>query len=280
MKKDFANIIFLGHCSDTVGLVAKISGFFAERGINILHLEEHAERGRFFIRIEGEGQKQKVDLQKEFVPLAEEVGMEYNIFDSCQKIRVALFCSQSLHCPLEILSRQITGALNIEVACIVSNATTIQPIAERLKIPFYHTPTSVGEDFESTQLQIIQKSNVDLVALARYMKILSPEFLKNCKSPIINIHHSFLPSFIGNNPYEMAYERGVKIVGATAHFVTEDLDEGPIISQNILPVNHALSVERMKQRGANIEKQVFADSVEKFSERKIIEWQGRTIVFQ
>jgi len=110
--------------------------------------------------------------------------------------------------------------------------------------------------------------------------VLSPEFLEKCGKPIINIHHSFLPSFIGHNPYEMAYDRGVKIVGATAHFVTEQLDQGPIIAQNILPVNHSLSVEIMKQCGANIEKQVFADAIEKFSQRKIIEWQGRTIVFQ
>jgi formyltetrahydrofolate deformylase len=275
-------MIFLGHCPDNVGLVAKICQFFAKHGINITNLEEHAEARRFFIRIEAqrleEGQPM---LSSAFEPIADELDLVYGFFDSRKTTKIALFCSGTLHCPLEIISRQLSGALHTEIAYVISNESTIQRIAEIFSIPFFYTPTQTGSlVHESRQIEILKNTPVDLIALARYMKVLSKNFLIQASAPIINIHHSFLPSFVGGKPYEMAYRRGVKIIGATAHFVTQALDEGPIISQDVLPIDHSFSIHEMKRSGANIEKSVFAEAVQKFSEHKIIEWKGRTIVFR
>jgi len=275
-------MIFLGHCPDNVGLVAKICNFFAERGISLANLEEHTEAKHFFIRIEAEGSAaDREKLAAEFRVISDEIGMDFTFFDLQKKTKIALFCSGTLHCPLEILSRQLSGTLNSEILCIISNDSAIEAVAEKFAIPFFAVPTQNGSfAHENRQLEILQEFPVDLIALGRYMKILSKDFLVKATVPVINIHHSFLPSFVGGKPYEMAYNRGVKIVGATAHFVTEALDEGPIITQDVLPVSHSSSVEEMKRSGANVEKAVFAEAVQKFAEHKIIEWQGRTIVFR
>jgi formyltetrahydrofolate deformylase len=274
-------VIFLGHCPDNVGLVARISGFFAKHGISLLHLEEHTEQERFFIRIETDKTEALDTLRNTFQQVAAEISMEFQFYHPEQKTRIALFCSQSLHCQLELLSRQLSGAINTDIVCIISNSRSTQEIAKKFSIPFFYTPTRPeNQNHEKHQLEILQDFDIDLIVLGRYMKVLSKYFLDQCNFPIINIHHSFLPSFIGGRPYEMAFDRGVKIVGATAHFVTADLDEGPIISQNVLPVSHSFSAEDMKHAGANIEKLVFSEAIEKFTERKIIEWGGRTIVFQ
>lgn len=274
-------MILLGHCPDSVGLLALVCNFFAERGLNIVNLEEHTENERFFIRLVTDNARPLNEVAAAFAPLGQKMAMEYAFYEDETKSRVALFCSESLHCPLEVLSRQLSRALKVEVIGIVSNARAIEPVAAKAGIPFVYTPTQ-PQSFahEAEQLATLKTWQPDLVALGRYMKILSAAFIETADLPIINIHHSFLPSFIGGKPYEMAYARGVKIVGATAHFVTEKLDEGPIIAQGVLPVSHSLSVEEMKQSGAHIEKAVFAEAIEKFSERKILEWQGRTVVFQ
>jgi formyltetrahydrofolate deformylase len=275
-------MIFLGHCPDNVGLVAKICKFFAERGINITNLEEHTEARRFFIRIEAQGlEEEERMLPSAFEQISDEINMVFCFFDSRKKTKIALFCSGTLHCPLEILSRQLSGTLHTEIAYIISNKPSIERIAKMFSIRFFYTATQNGSfAHEVRQLEILKNAPVDLIALARYMKVLSNDFLIKVSVPVINIHHSFLPSFVGGRPYEMAYKRGVKIIGATAHFVTQALDEGPIISQDVLPVGHSFSIEEMKRSGANIEKSVFAEAVQKFSEHKIIEWQGRTIVFR
>jgi formyltetrahydrofolate deformylase len=275
-------MIFLGHCPDNVGLIARICKFFAERGINITNLEEHTESRRFFIRIEAEGLEEGTRvLASAFECIGNEIDMDFSFFDSREKPRIALFCSKTLHCPLEILSRQLSGALDIEVPYIISNESAIEEIANMFSIPFFYIPTQDRSfTHEGRQLEILNNSPVNLIALGRYMKVLSRDFLIKVSAPVINIHHSFLPSFVGSRPYEMAYRRGVKIIGATAHFVTEAIDEGPIITQDVLPVGHSFSIEEMKRSGANIEKSVFAEAVQKFSEHKIIEWKGRTIVFR
>lgn len=283
MNTPLADIIFLGHCPDKVGLVAAITRFFAQENVNILNLEQHSERGHFFIRIEG---KEEADPQSiptwlgKFRPVGQKLAMEFNFYDPLDRLRVALFCSKTLPCPMEIIARQLSGDLNIDLQGVISNHCTIEPMVNQLNIPFYHIPTT-GEipDFEGAQLAILQKMRPDLVVLARYMKILSQGFLQALSQPIINIHHSFLPSFIGNDPYEQAYRRGVKLIGATAHFVTKELDEGPIICQDITQVSHRFSIAQMKQLGGDIEKQVLACALRKFTERKVVQWQGRTIVF-
>lgn len=275
-------MIFLGHCPDTVGLVATICKFFAERRLNITNLEEHTEASRFFIRIEAQGLEEvKQMLPSAFERIGDEINMAFSFFDSRKKTKIALFCSGTLHCPLEILSRQLCSTLHTEIAYIISNESAMERIAEMFSIPFFYTPTHKGSfAHEDRQLKVLKNTPVDLIALARYMKVLSRDLLIQVSVPVINIHHSFLPSFVGGRPYEMAYKRGVKIIGATAHFVTQALDEGPIISQDVLPVGHSFSIEEMKRSGANIEKAVFAEAVQKFSEHKIIEWEGRTIVFR
>ncbi len=276
-------MIFLAHCPDKVGLIAQVTNFFAEENLNILQLEQHTERKRFFIRIEGEEMNPSQPItswERKFKLLGEELEMEYKFHEPQERIKIAIFCSKTLPCPLEILARQLSGNMHIDIQCVISNHRTIEGIAERLDVPFYYIATpNDNKSYEAKQLQLVKAFNVDLIVLARYMKVLSEHFLKQAPAPIINIHHSFLPSFAGGNPYGEAYDRGVKLIGATAHFVTKDLDEGPIINQNVMPVDHEYSVEELKKTGANIEKQVFAQAVQKFSEHKIIEWEGRTVVF-
>lgn len=272
-------MIFLGHCPDSVGLVAKVTAFFAHRHINITNLEEHTERDRFFIRIESDEICVLEGIASSFQEIADTLQMEFLFHNPKHKTRIVLFCSKTLHCPLEILARQLSQSLAVEIVAVVSNAREFKSISEQFNIPFFCIETT-RENYEEEQIRILKDFSPDLVALGRYMKVLSPFFLAECPVPIINIHHSFLPSFVGGRPYEMAYERGVKMVGATAHFVTENLDEGPIITQGILPVGHTFSVEMMKHAGANVEKNVFAEAIQKFSERKIIEWKGRTVVFR
>ncbi|MBF0614336.1 MAG: formyltetrahydrofolate deformylase [Magnetococcales bacterium] len=283
MTQTASEIIFLGQCKDQVGLDARITGFFAGELFNILDLAQHSERGHFFIRIEGceEGERQAIQTWTEkFFPIARELDMEYSFHDPLERPRVVLFCSKTLACPLEIISRWMSGDLRIDLRAVVSNHLEIEPVMTKLGIPFHYVPTTGDSKlFEKKQLEIIEQCDPDLVVLARYMKILSAEFLAEARIPIINIHHSFLPSFIGNNPYEQAYRRGVKLIGATAHFVTSALDEGPIIVQDVVRIGHQFSVLDMKQVGADIEKQVLASALRKFIEHKIIDWQGRTIVF-
>ncbi|MBF0270569.1 MAG: formyltetrahydrofolate deformylase [Magnetococcales bacterium] len=278
-----SEIIFLGHCPDQVGLDARITGFFAGELFNILDLSQHSERGRFFIRIEGseEGERQSIQTWTEkFFPIARELDMEYSFHDPMERPRVVMLCSKTLSCPLEIISRWLSGDLRIDLRAVISNHLDIDPVVRKLDIPFHHVPTREKTvDFEQHQLRILDRYSPDLVVLARYMKILSGSFLEEARVPILNIHHSFLPSFIGNDPYEQAYLRGVKLIGATAHFVTRELDEGPIIHQDVVRIGHQFSVSDMKQVGADIEKQVLASALRKFIERKIIQWQGRTVVF-
>ena len=264
-------MIFLAHSPDQIGLIAKISQFFATEHVNIVNLEEHTERDRFFIRIEGHelnDSKQPLSVWRDKISsLMEKLDMEYEFYDVDSRLKVTLMCSGTLHCPLEIISRELNRDLNIKIEGIISNSLNIESIAEKIDIPFYHTPTIKGHHGH------------ELVILARYMKVLSENFLNNCPCPVVNIHHSFLPSFIGNDPYEQAYERGVKLIGATSHFVSPELDAGPIISQNVTPVQHQYNLEEMKRMGADIEKQVLSDAIRKFAEHKVIKWEGRTVVF-
>lgn len=272
-------MIFLAHCKDQVGIVASISSFFASQNLNITSLEEHAEQGQFFCRIEAEGTEDFEGFQSAFLPVSERLQMKFWIFHESQKTNIVLFCSASLPCPMEIISQMLSGTLAVNIMGIISNFETIEPIAKKLGIPFFYTPTN-EKNYEQAQFEILNTLNPELICLGRYMKILSADFLANWHKPIINIHHSFLPSFVGGKPYEMAFERGVKLIGATAHFATKDLDEGPIIAQAVLSIGHASSVEEMKSAGSQIEKSVFAEAIQKFSERKILEFQGRTIVFR
>ncbi|MGN7610856.1 formyltetrahydrofolate deformylase [Magnetococcales bacterium HHB-1] len=281
---DSGHIIFLGHCPDRIGIIREIATFFSQEGVNILRMEQHTERDHFFVRVLGEPstsfQRDTEGWKTRFYPLAEQLSMEYGFYPMKKKTDIVLFCSKTMHCPLEVLSRWSSGDLNVNILAIVSNHRIIEPAAKRLKIPFFHTPAVKGSlAHEEEQLRILQDIPCDLIVLARYMRILSGNFLKQAQRPIINIHHSFLPSFVGADPYHQAYKRGVKLIGATTHFVIEELDQGPIISQNVIPVNHLFSIPELQKVGSDIEKRELAFAVTKFTEHKIIEWNGRTVVF-
>ncbi len=275
-------IVFLGHCPDRPGLVKQISQFFAAKGANLTNLQQHTERDRFFIRLEGELEEKSPILPwyGEFAAVAREMDMTYEFHPKRRKTKLALLCSKTLHCPLELISRMLIGDINVEISCMISNHQDAEWIAERFGLPFHYLPvTRERRQYEHLQLDILRQYDYDLIVLARYMRILSGEFIASVTTPIINIHHAFLPSFVGKDPYAQAYQRGVKLIGATSHFVTEDLDEGPIISQNVIPVGHEFSIEELKKIGSDIEKRELAYAILKYSENKIIAWRGRTVVF-
>ncbi len=276
-------MILLGHCPDRTGLVSKISGFFEEKNLNILQLEEHTERGEFFLRVHAQGNNSKAEISEfsqDFDSLAKSLNFSFETFSDTQKTKIVLFCSDTLPTPLEVIMSEISGSLPVQVVHIISNKKEIEPIAQQMNIPYSYIKSISGNfEHENSQLEILKTLEFDAIVLARYMKIISSEFLSEISQPIINIHHSFLPSFIGGKPYEMAFERGVKLIGATSHFVTKDLDEGPIIAQDVLHIGHRLSLDEIKKEGANVEKKVLLSALKKFSQHKVIEWKGRTVVF-
>ena len=276
-------ICFTFHCPDRPGIVAELSAFLAEHRCNILALEQHVEQDRFFIRIEWEdnGAWQDSDaFAADFSALPVSVGGELDIHFFNRPQSLGLFVSREPHALLEVLNKIELGDLvDAQVSFIIGNVDH-SAIAERVGVPFYFVPTKDNPDFEAQQLEIIAKHNPDFIGLARYMKILSEEFIDRAACPIINIHHSFLPSFVGAKPYEMAYERGVKLMGATSHFVIPELDQGPIIEQDVSRIRSGYSVEKLKQIGRDTEKKVFAQALKKVLEHKTVVFSGRTVVFE
>ena len=276
-------ICFTFHCPDRPGIVAELSAFLAEHRCNILALEQHVEQDRFFIRIEWEdnGAWQDSDaFAADFSALPVSVGGELDIHFFNRPQSLGLFVSREPHALLEVLNKIELGDLvDAQVSFIIGNVDH-SAIAARVGVPFYFVPTKDNPDFEAQQLEIIAKHNPDFIGLARYMKILSEEFIDRAACPIINIHHSFLPSFVGAKPYEMAYERGVKLMGATSHFVIPELDQGPIIEQDVSRIRSGYSVEKLKQIGRDTEKKVFAQALKKVLERKTVVFSGRTVVFE
>ncbi|MDH3324796.1 MAG: formyltetrahydrofolate deformylase, partial [Candidatus Peregrinibacteria bacterium] len=253
--------------------------------VNVETLEQHSEDGVFFTRIswiDNDQWESKEDFKKGFQPIIDKFEGEevVHFFKKTQKL--GLFVSREPHALLEILNKIETGEFGkIEVPFIISGLPDAEKIAKRYDIPFYHTPTKKGSlAHETPQLEIIKKHKPDFIGLARYMKILSEDFINNTGCPIINIHHSFLPSFIGSRPYEMAYERGVKLIGATSHYVTPVLDDGPIIEQGVIRIRSGYSVDYIKKVGRGIEKETFAKALTKVLEHKVILHKNRTVVFE
>ena len=257
-------ICFTFHCPDRPGIVAELSAYLALHRCNILALEQHVEDDRFFIRIEWEDNGAWADAKAfsdEFssLPVGEGGELDIHFFNKPQSL--GLFVSREPHALLEVLNKIELGDLvDAEVSFIIGNFDH-SAIAARLGIPFYFIPTIDNPDFESQQLKIIARYAPDFIGLARYMKILSAEFIDKAACPIVNIHHSFLPSFVGAKPYEMAYERGVKLMGATSHFVIPALDQGPIIEQDVSRIRSGYSVDKLKQIGRDTEKKVFAQAL-------------------
>ncbi|WP_408011519.1 formyltetrahydrofolate deformylase [Pseudalkalibacillus sp. A8] len=274
-------------CPDQPGIVSTISKFLYSHNANIIESSQYStnpEGGTFFIRIEFEcrGLKEKAkDMELQFSGIAEEFSMEWNLTHVYKVKKAAIFVSKELHCLLELLWEWQSGDLMADIALVISNHEEARDVVESLDIPFYYIPANkdIREQVEEQQLQLLKEYDIDLIVLARYMQILTPKFVAANPNKIINIHHSFLPAFIGARPYERAYGRGVKLIGATSHYVTNNLDEGPIIEQDISRVDHRDDVDRLKKIGRSIERSVLARAVRWHLEDRIIVHENKTIVF-
>jgi len=273
--------------ADRPGIVAAVSGIMFEFGANIMTLDQYstdAEGGRFFQRTVfdlPDFRARRPDLETALATrLGEELGLEWKLSSARQLKRVAIFASKSDHCLLELLWRHRRGELEMDVAMVVSNHSDLADDVRQFGIPFLHVPVSGDKkDAEAEHLRLL-KGNVDLVVLARYMQIISDEFLQEVGVPVINIHHSFLPAFIGAAPYKKAKDRGVKLIGATAHYVTKDLDEGPIIEQDVARVTHAQTATDLTRYGADVERQVLARAVQWHCEDRVLRDGNATVVFK
>ena len=280
--------IILVHCQDKPGIVVAITDFIHSNGGNILYLDQHvdSERGVFFMRIEWDLNDFAIQRNKIAEYFETLVGSRYEMTShlhfSGTKLRMALFVSKMSHCFYDLLARYECGELNVEIPVIVSNHTDLQQAAKRLNIDF-HCLTITKEnkkEQEIKQKELLRKYDIDFIVLARYMQVLSDDFVSNYPQKIINIHHSFLPAFPGGRPYHSAYERGVKIIGATSHYVTAELDAGPIIEQDVVHVSHKDSVEDMVRIGRDLEKIVLARAVRHHVHHDLLVYENRTVVFE
>ncbi|MTT30855.1 formyltetrahydrofolate deformylase [Terrilactibacillus sp. BCM23-1] len=274
-------------CLDQPGIISKVSEFLFSHGANIIESNQYSinpHGGDFFIRIDFESPDlidKKETLMEDFQPIAETFSMTWELHLVSELKRMAIFASKDLNCLRELLWQWQIGDLMAEIPLIVSNHETARPLVEQLGIPFYYLPASKENrtEVEKKQLQLLTEYDIDVIVLARYMQILTPHFVASHPMKIINIHHSFLPAFVGARPYERAYQRGVKLIGATSHYVTNDLDEGPIIEQDTMRVDHRSDVDDLKKMGGNIERNVLARAVKWHLEDRIIVHGNKTIVF-
>jgi len=273
-------------CPDRPGVVAAVSRFLFENGANIVQSDQYTmdpSGGMFFIRIEFDldGLAERLpELKARFAETAKAFGMTWRITRADVRKRLAIFVSREDHCLLELLWQWQAGDLDADIAMVISNHPHMRELAESFGIPYHHVPVTPETKREAEQKQLeLMRGKVDAVVLARYMQILSPEMIRHYPNRIINIHHSFLPAFVGSNPYRQAYDRGVKLIGATAHFVTEELDAGPIIEQDVQRVSHRDSVEDLKRIGRHIERIVLARAVKWFTEDRILVHGNKTVVF-
>ena len=279
-----ASIIALLHGPDQPGIVAKVSSWIFEREGNIYHADQHKdlEANIFFQRVEW-APSGPIDAEaKAFETFATEaLGMEVHVALSTERPKVALFVSKIDHCFHDTILRFRAGEMAGELACIVSNHTALEADAKTYGLPFFHIPVSAETkaEAEAQQLAVIKEHGCDLVVMARYMQVLSDNFLAEVGCPVINIHHSFLPAFAGGKPYHQAHTRGVKLIGATAHYATADLDEGPIIHQDVTRINHRNSVADLVRKGKDLEKSVFAQAIRLHLANRILVYHNKTVVF-
>jgi formyltetrahydrofolate deformylase len=278
--------VLLVWCPDQKGLVAEISSFIYRHGGNIVHAEQHIDvpQGIFFHRVEWDlvgFSLSTQELEDCFRDLAERFRMSWRLSYSRNKYRVAIFVSKYDHCLVDLLYRYKIGELPVEVVAVVSNHPDLEPLVRTQGVPFFSFPiTPLSKEVqEARELELLRELNIDLVVLARYMQVLTSRFVQAYPNRIINIHHSFLPAFIGKQPYNQAYERGVKLIGATSHYVTEELDQGPIIEQDVCRVSHRDSVEDMIAKGRDLERQVLGRAVRLHSLNRVLPYGRKTVVF-
>ena len=280
-------ITLLIHCKDQKGIIAAVTNYISKVEGNITYIDQHVdiEQNVFFMRLESEFTNTAISLDSiktDFEQtIAKDFGMTWNFYNKEIKAKMALFVSKYNHCLYDILGRQSAGELNIEITLIISNHMDLKPIADQFNIPFYHVPfTKDCKDVgEKQQTELLEKYRINFIVLARYMQIMTPNLISLYKNKIINIHHSFLPAFPGAKPYHSAFKRGVKIIGATSHYVTEELDEGPIIEQDIARVSHINSVDDFIMKGRDLERTVLARAIKLHSERKVMVYDNKTVVF-
>jgi formyltetrahydrofolate deformylase len=281
--------VLLIDCPDQRGLVARVSGLLFEHGANILHADQHQDHGQslFFMRVEFSLLKKDdpagFDLdafKAAFAPIAAELGMNWQLTAGTRP-RLALFCSQYVHCMADLLYRWHAAELDCEIPVIISNHRNVESLAAFYGILFEHIPVTAATraEAEARQLAILAQHDISLVILARYMQILSPQFVDRYPAAIINVHHSFLPAFTGARPYHAAHARGVKLIGATSHYVTAVLDDGPIIEQDVARISHRDQVEDLVARGRDLERMVLSRAVRWHLDRRILCYGNKTVVF-
>ena len=273
-------------CPDKVGIVAAVSCFVAERGGSLLESNHHTDvaQGWFFMRnvISASSlQLGPAQFSEQFAPLAAEHDMQWSLRDNSVPQRVAILASHASHCLADILHRWKSGDLDCEIPCVISNHENLRSMVEWHGIPFHYVPVPRDNKEEAFAriMDILQRHRAETIVLARYMQIIPPQMCREYAGKLINIHHSFLPSFIGANPYMRAYERGVKLIGATCHYVTEDLDEGPIIEQDVIRVNHSCDKDDMVRLGRDVEQAVLSRGLRYHLEDRVIVHGNKTIVF-
>ena len=283
MKK----ITILINCKDKKGIIAAVTNFIAQQSGNIVYIDQHVDReeNMFFMRLECEFSKEVFSVQVFKNIFAEVIESQFEInwkmFDTDYKPKMALFVSKYEHCLYDILSRYSGGELEVEIPLIISNHPDLEHVSNSFNIPFYHIAVTkeTKEAAEDLQLKLLQEHQVDFIVLARYMQILSSKLIEGYQNQIINIHHSFLPAFPGAKPYHSAFQRGVKIIGATSHYVTEDLDEGPIIEQDITRVTHTNTIKDFIMKGKDLEKIVLSRAIKLHTKRKVLVYKNKTVVF-
>jgi len=274
-------------CNDQQGIIATVTNFIHNYQGNIIYIDQHVDpiENIFFMRLEFELNVELhliKHLKDDFsINIAHRFNMDWKVNSPTKKTKMAVFVSKYDHCLYDILGRYNSGELNVYIPFIVSNHNDLKTTAERFDIPFYHIPIDKKnrEQAEKHQLELLSKHQVDFIVLARYMQIISPKFISKYTNNIINIHHSFLPAFAGAKPYHSAFKRGVKIIGATSHYVTEDLDEGPIIEQDVAHVSHAHTINDLILKGRDLEKIVLSRAIKLHLERKAMVYNNKTIIF-
>ena len=288
LNPDNHSAILLIHCRDRKGLVATVTRFLAEHNGNILEIDQHVDEqhGVFFMRAEWDLTSFEIPDQaiaerfKEEV--AEPLNLSWQLYFTGRTPRMAVFVSKYAHCLHDVLARYSSGEWKVEIPLIVSNHEDLRPLAEKYDIDYHHIPVTrdTKPEAEHQQLALLREHDVDFIVLARYMQILTGNFVAHYPAGIINIHHSFLPAFPGARPYHSAYRRGVKIIGATSHYVTEELDQGPIIEQDVIHVNHRDSIDDLVRKGRDLEKIVLSRAIWNHLQRQTLVFENRTIVFQ
>lgn len=280
-------ITLLIHCKDQPNIIASVTNFMANNAGNIVYIDQHVDREQniFFMRLECEFDSNSFSLEVFKVlfssALVDKFKLKWRMYAADIKPKMALFVSKYDHCLYDILGRYNSGELFLEIPFILSNHLDLKPIADSFKIPFYHVPVTkdTKAEAEQKQLELLEAHDINFIVLARYMQIVSPVLIEKFPNKIINIHHSFLPAFVGAKPYHSAYKRGVKIIGATSHYITEELDAGPIIEQDVAHVSHTHSIQDLIAKGRDLEKIVLSNAIKLHTKRKVMVYNNKTIIF-